>query len=219
MIQGDLVSLYPFLYHMAEDGSWPSIKANGLLSTDRLLRLFEVPHAEREILTHERRPESVEISSPRYGTAVVRDQKPLRMSALDRCLTDMTPVQWLEMLNSRVFFWLQPKRLMGLLNAGPYRAQAQTVIVVDTASLLAVHAQSVRLSRINSGSTIYNPVPRGSDTFKTIGQYPHPPRRRAVAAANDVAELCVIGGVDDILDHVVRVERWRGQEFLEELAI
>jgi hypothetical protein len=215
----NLVKLYPVLYHMAEDGSWPSIRGNGLLSTEKLLRLFEVPEVERDNLTHERRPESVKITSSIYGTAVVRDQKPLSVSALEKCLTDMTPTQWLETLNGRVYFWLQRKRLNSLLNAGPYRAHPQTVLVVDTASLLARHLSSVRLSRINSGSTIYVPAARGSETFKTLDEYSHPPRRKAVAAASDVAELCVIGGVDDVVDHVVRIERWRGATFLGELPV
>ena len=32
-----LASMYPRLYHMAEEGSWPSIRRHGLLSTSALL--------------------------------------------------------------------------------------------------------------------------------------------------------------------------------------
>jgi hypothetical protein len=139
------------------------------------------------------------------------------MSALENCLTDMSPADWLETLNGRVFFWLQERRLRTLLNAGPYRAQAQTVLVLDTSSLISAHRDQVRLSRINSGATIYKPAARGSDTFKSILDYPHPQRRVPSAAAADIAELCVLGGVLDVNNHVVEVQRWQGEKYLERL--
>ena len=37
-----LISRYPTLYHMAEDGSWESIQRHGLLSTSALLDRFEI---------------------------------------------------------------------------------------------------------------------------------------------------------------------------------
>ena len=33
----------------------------------------------------------------------------------------------------------------------------------------------------------------------------------------DVSELCVVGGVPDILDHVIRVDRMQGDTVLENL--
>jgi hypothetical protein len=39
----ELIDYYPRPYHMAADGSWPSIRAYGLLSTASLVELFEVP--------------------------------------------------------------------------------------------------------------------------------------------------------------------------------
>lgn len=60
------------------------------------------------------------------------------------------------------------------------------------------------------GGTAYLARPRGPATFQRIEDYPHPARRRAVAAASDVAELCVLDGVPDIADHVVRIERRHG---------
>lgn len=38
----ELANLYPRLYHMAEPGSWESIRRYGLLSTSSLLSLFEI---------------------------------------------------------------------------------------------------------------------------------------------------------------------------------
>ena len=39
---------WPRLYHMAEAGSWPSIKERGLLSTTALLDLFELEGESRD---------------------------------------------------------------------------------------------------------------------------------------------------------------------------
>ena len=38
----NITALYPPLYHMAAEGSWPSIQRHGLLSTSALLDLYEV---------------------------------------------------------------------------------------------------------------------------------------------------------------------------------
>src|SRR4051812_3683324 len=105
MLAEDLVARFPRLYHMAEDGSWPSIQRHGLLSTRALLDLFEVDEGERERHYSHHRPESVAIHHPKIGTAVVRDQKPMDDKGLIRSLTDgITPRQWYETLNDRVFF-------------------------------------------------------------------------------------------------------------------
>jgi hypothetical protein len=38
----EFATKYPRVYHVAEAGSWPSIKPHGLLSVAALLDLFEV---------------------------------------------------------------------------------------------------------------------------------------------------------------------------------
>jgi hypothetical protein len=48
----ELVSIYPRLWHMAEDGSWPSIADNGLLSTSALLDLYGVSGKSRARSRH-----------------------------------------------------------------------------------------------------------------------------------------------------------------------
>src|SRR5437763_1911223 len=111
----DLVAHYPCLYHMAEDGSWPSIREHGLLSTTYLLDLFGYSGSERTQYEAQRRAETVEISHQTYGCASLRDQKPMTDSALRRCLHGITPTEWYRLLNGRVFFWLTEERLVTLL--------------------------------------------------------------------------------------------------------
>ena len=53
MTEGELAELIrdcPTLYHMAECGSWPSIRRHGLLSTSALLDLYGVQGAERDVI-------------------------------------------------------------------------------------------------------------------------------------------------------------------------
>ena len=86
-----LISRYPTLYHMAEDESWESIRRHGLLSTSALLDRFEVEGGERFAIESTRRPEIVRVDHPEYGTALIRDNKPMQEKSLERCLVGMTP--------------------------------------------------------------------------------------------------------------------------------
>src|SRR6266498_5996332 len=111
----ELIEYYPRLYHMAEDGSWPSIARHGLLSTERLVDLFEVPEPQRTMLLTQHRPECVPLAHPRHGHAVIRDQKPLQITKLQRLLTDLTVTQWIQLLKSHASSCRHPARLPTLL--------------------------------------------------------------------------------------------------------
>jgi hypothetical protein len=213
----ELAQRFPKLYHMAEAGTWESIRKHGLLSTSGLLDLFEIDGTERVRIGSERRPESIIISHSKYGTAIIRDQKPLRESALLSCLTDMTPRQWYEALNRRVFFWLTRERLLTLLNARAYRGKTHCVLTIDTAELVARHYDRISLSPINSGSTIYTPQPRGGNTFLAPSAYPFKSRYKLRGAKNAIAELAVDYAVFDIAELVIRVDHMSGGRVLKKL--
>ena len=121
-------------------------------------------------------------------------------------LTDMTARQWLSALNERVFFWLHSQRLDQLLNARRNRGRPHEILVIDTASMVSAHDRRIRLSAINSGSTLYPNAPeRGTRTFQTIEDYPFAERIRS--RTPQAAELAVSGGVRDISSHVIDVYR------------
>ncbi|HEX8831319.1 MAG TPA: hypothetical protein VF705_09150 [Longimicrobium sp.] len=212
-----LASLYPLLYHMAGAGRWESIRRIGLLSTTALLDLFEVTGEERERIESQRRATSIEIRHPEHGLAVIRDNLPMTDRALEKCLRGLSPREWYETLNRRVFFWLSRERLFGLLEARAYRGKHQTVLTIDTSALLARHADRVTLSPINSGSTIMNPAPRGADTFARISEYPYGLWRKKRGRKNAVVELAVDYSVPDVRDFVVRVEHVDGGSLSEVL--
>lgn len=193
------VARFPLLYHMAHDGSWPSITEHGLLSTSALLDLYGVAGVERTAIESAWRPDSVRLMDPSLGSAVIRDQKPIRPDLLARCLTDgMTPTQWYELLNGRVFFWVAEDNLRVLRNAVAYRQHPQTILTLDTAKLVERHLRDVQLSSINSGSILRGGANRGARTFRSVDEHDR----------NRVVELAVLHHVPDIVDLAVRVERW-----------
>lgn len=211
----ELIRLYPHLYHVAQADSWPYIRSYGLLTTRQLVDACNVSADARADVLDQLRPRSIELSHPAMGRVVIRDQAPLREQFLLECLTDITVVEWLQILNNRVFFWLHRDKLRRFLGAFNYRARPHDVLVVDTASLLAAHCENVELSAINSGATLYPNAPqRGPDTFKRVEDYPYTERRRGRPLSEAIVELAVPNGVSDMADHVVQVERWHGPVML-----
>ena len=217
MTLDELVLHYPRVYHMANAGTWESIRQRGLLSTTALLDLFGINGGERYRIESCHRPISMEITHPEHGAVVIRDQAPMRESALERCLVGVCPRQWYELLNRKTFFWATEARVHTLLRARLYRDKEHTVITIDTASLLAQHGDRVTLSPINSGSTLYNPPLRGRHTFSTIADYPFDKRRRMSGLANAIAELAVEYSVPDLINHTIAVERRQRDRTLETL--
>lgn len=214
MKEADLLKHFPRLWHMAEDGSFDSILKHGLLSTSALLDLYRIQGEERAAIESVRRPESIAISKAGLPKAIIRDQKPMTESALSKCLDEeLSPKDWFEILNDRTFFWLSRDRLRGLLGARAYRNRPQTVLTVDTASLLNAHRDKIELSPLNSGATIYNPQPRGRETFLPIKDYPFDERRKTRPVDKSVVELVVRGGVPDLSSHLVAAHRiHKGQQ-------
>jgi hypothetical protein len=180
-----LVALYPRLYHMAHAGSWPAIRDHGLMTTAQLVDAYMPPPDVRTAILGSRRTRRVSLEHPDLGRVVIRDQSPLREHILATALTGMTVTEWLD---------------------------APTV---DTARLVSAYADRVRLSAINSGSTLYPNAPkRGSSTFLPIEAYRYEEIRRRRPVRDVIAEFAVVGGVPDIARYVVRAERRRQSEVL-----
>ena len=214
----DLANNYPVLYHMASEGSWKGIREHGLLSTSRLLDLYGIVGQERVAIEDRHRSETVTISHERYGTAHIRDQKPMSDSGLARALHDgLSPADWYRILNSKVFFWTNTHRLSKLLCARAYRSSPHDVLSLDTRDVVGAYAARVRLCPMNSGATKPFPHPRGRDTFLPISEYPWSEwvRRRGVEEA--VVEVAFEEGVPDVERYVHRVVRMQEERELEVL--
>ena len=201
-----LVDRSPQLYHMAEAGSWMSIAEHGLLSTAALLDLFEVDGSLRDEIEAKKRPESVEIRHPSYGSAWIRDNKPINETVLRRTLVGISEADWYRTLNRRVFFWLSENRLARLRNAPPYRDRKHDILVVDTARLLELQQPAVELAHLNTGAVHPSAnYPRGAGTFRRIAEYPWQERLH-VAPGEPVVELTVLHSVPRIAEIIIEVQ-------------
>lgn len=208
----ELLKDCPTLFHMAERGSWLSIRKHGLLSTSALLDAVGLKGADRRRIESERRPENVTLKDKALGEIVIRDQKPMDDAGLVRCLQDgISPAEWYRLLNARVFFWLTEDRLHRLLSAGAYRDSEHDVLELDAAALVAAHRAAITLSPMNSGCTKPIPHPRGRQTFTSMADYPYAHWRSRRKRGERVVELAVTGGVPDIRKYVRRVLAMKGK--------
>ena len=217
MTEEELITHYPRLWHMAHADAWPAIRDHGLMSASALLQAYKVMGQRHQELNSSRRPNSVPLSAAGLPGAVLRDQKPMDDKRLQACLDDgLTPKDWYELLNSRTFFWLSRSRIWRLLGARAYRDVPQTVLTVDTASLVAAHRDRIWLSPINSGATLFNPQRRGVQTFQRIGDFPFSARKPR-PLENNVVELLVEQSVIDIRDYVLAVHEVRNDQIISEI--
>ena len=134
------------------------------------------------------------------GSAVIRDQKPMDDRGLERCLQDgLTPQDWYELLNVRVFFWLTRSRLLRLLTARSYNEIEHDVLEIDTALLVDAYKLQITLAPINTGATKPMPATRGKSTIVSIADYDYAGRLKT-HRREPVVELAVTSGIPNIRD-------------------
>jgi hypothetical protein len=210
------IERYPRLFHMAELGTWESIKSRGLLSTSAVLDLFGIAGAARSALETQHRPEKVTVGNVAQGI-VLRDQIPMAPGRLVQGLSDgLTPSDWYKLLNAKVFLWAREHRLVGLLRARHYRRLEHDVLTIQTSSLVEVYSEAIWLCPMNSGNTFPIPHPRGASTFRRIADYPTTSSGMPV---KEIVEVVVDHSIPDIAQHVVAVRRMRGDELIETLQL
>lgn len=211
-----LVELYPRVYHMAERGAWDSIRTHGLMSTKAVLDHLEIEGADRTRFESEHRDQKMDVRAGRSSNIVLRDQKPMPEGRLIRALTDgTTPQRWYELINSKVFFWVEEERLHRLLGARDYRNLEHDVLTLDSSAFIPAYAASIWLCHMNSGNTWPIPHRRGMDIFYRIQDYPV---NRSGKPAKAVVELMVDYAVPNIADFVVEVRRMQGSQVLSAIA-
>ncbi len=216
----ELLNDCPCLFHMAERGAWDGIRKQGLLSTSALLDLYGIRGEERFILESERRPATVEINAPGLNPVKIRDQLPMDDKGLRRCLPDtISPQQWYEFLNRKVFFWLTKDRLDRLSSARAYRDIEHEVLVLNSRRVVKACNERIWLCPINSGCTKPMPRPRDYATFARIADYPYQLWRKTRKRGERVVELCIDDGVPNITDFVERVYVVRGTTELFDLIL
>jgi hypothetical protein len=197
------------VYHLAEAANFDSIQRYGLLSASALLELARIRGEERIRLEARQRTIHTKLPNGTY----LRDQKPMPPQALARCLVGMEPADWYGLINSKVFFWVDPDRLNRQRRACGLRPQI--VLVIDTKRLLGRYAELAAVSPINTGNARRKAAPRGQSTFVRYAAWSEsgweneatgvgtPPRPRS----HRPVELTIDGAVPDILDFVVRLHQ------------
>ncbi|GIJ50943.1 hypothetical protein Val02_78290 [Virgisporangium aliadipatigenens] len=197
---------HPRVFHMMSVTAWPSVQRHGLLSTLRLIDLFGLDTAERDRLLSSPRKQSTVLSAPGLPPAVIRDQKPMKFIA-DKIGPDSSLGEYLNAINSRVFFWASPQRLNRLRHAKDYRTEEQVVLHVDTRALVERHGPRIELCRLSSGAVTQQNHPcRGHRSWLPIADYPYDEYRRRHGRDNALVEVTVIDVVPDILDLTDTIE-------------
>ena len=204
------------VYHLAEAVNWPSIRRRGLLSATALLDSAGVDAGERVRIECRQRLEHMKLPNGVY----LRDQRPMPARALGKCLVDMTSMQWYALVNSKVFFWLDIARLNRQRAACEPRPQI--VLEIDTARLVARHAERIALSPINTGNARRRPATRGRCTFVPYRVWVESgwsSERDGVGALGSrqqqaPVELTVADGLSNIMRYVVAIHRLKpGESF------
>lgn len=206
-----------FVYHLAEAENWPSIQQHGLLSTRALLDRIGIRGSNRAAVELEHRPNRTMLPTG----LVIRDQKPMPPAALERCLIGLTSSQWYELLNSKVFFWFDPKRLNRQRRA--CSRFPQVVLRIPCDRLLHRYAAQASLTPINTGNARRKAALRGAATFvpysvwedsgwlseaQALGTRPRPRRHRPI-------ELTVTDSVPDVMDFVLSIQYLVPNEYLQ----
>lgn len=202
----EFIAICPSVYHAASGLAWPSIQQHGLLSTARLLDLFDVdPLARSELLTRPR-SESTNLATPRLPPAVIRDQKPMKFLR-DKIEPGHSLEEFLVAINSRVFFWPNRDRLERLRHAKEYRDEEQVVLRIDTQKLVDRYEHQIQLCRFNSGAiTQRNHPTRSRDSWVSIRRFPYDEYRRKHGRDGALAEVTVLDAVPDVLELTVDIE-------------
>ncbi|WP_089296601.1 DUF7002 family protein [Actinoplanes regularis] len=202
----ELIERHPRVFHTMSAAAWPSVKRHGLQSTRRLIDLFGLDAAERDRLLSSPRRQSTVLRAPGLPPAVIRDQKPMKFIA-EKIDPDSSLADYLDAINSRVFFWASTERLERLRQAKEYRSEDQVVLHVDTRALVERHGPRIELCRLNSGAVTQKNHPvRGHRSWLPIADYPYGEYRRRHGRDGALVEVTVLDAVPDILDLIDRIE-------------
>jgi hypothetical protein len=204
----ELASLHPRLFHLTTPEGLDGIRRRGLWPASRLLELFEVDPSMRGELERRRRHASAALDHPLHGRAVLSDNLPLSEAKLGRVLDDgLTPGDWLQLLNRRVFFWADEGHAMNLRNARAYRDQPRRLLVFDTAALAERYPEAIEIAPINTGATLHQPARRGLATFAPLlsTDYGVWRRRRGLKAPDRIKEVTVAREMPDACEFLLEV--------------
>lgn len=204
MTPEELSIRHPKLYHIIHKGALPSMRKHGLLSTTRLLTLFEVPSIQFKEIGETVRPTSMVLTHDTLGTVKISDNAPIDEGKLSRCLDDELQVSdWMRILNRRVFFWVDTVNLDNHLRACIRRGEDREVLVFDTLKIARRYLAKMEVSAINTGSTLRRPVRRGIRTFAAAEKYSYSKWQKLRGGRDKIKELTILDGLTDLDAYLV----------------
>jgi hypothetical protein len=195
-------------YHLVDAANLESIERDGLLSASRLMHRAGLA---AKIRIESERAQRCTRTCLGDGT-ILRDQVPMPPAALTRCLVDgLAPGDWYALLNSMVFFWLDPARLHRQARAG--RAWPQLIFEIDTAALFARYVSRAYVTPFNTGNARRRPARRGRATFVPCSTWMKSGWAHESAAlglplrspSHAPVELTIADSVPDIMKYVLRI--------------
>jgi hypothetical protein len=147
-------------YHWTEAPNLPSILRHGLLSTERLLALSNLPEERRETILSQHRPSQLVLPNG----VIIRDQTPMPPNLLAKALPkEISPSDWYRFLNRFVFLWANRERVERHRRA--FRGRPQALLIFDARLLLAKCGDCLFVSPINSGNARRQAAPRSPRLF------------------------------------------------------
>lgn len=176
MNQEKFIQKREFLYHLTDLNNVQTIlETRTILSTNVIVDQNQIMTLdEKNLLKKTRRKNHIQLQYDNH-TFKIRDQRPLSPVALSKCLTNgCTIEEYIELLNSRVFFWPTLKRLN--IHFGRYAHEKPVIIRCKTRDILETN-QNAELCHLNSGATRPNAYlggiasPRGKHTFIPIAAF------------------------------------------------
>ena len=195
-------------FHFVDRANWAAVQAQGLCSTDELLRRGAFG-AEVEAAVRAHRPQGVTLPDGCY----IRDQRPMPPQALARCLDPgLAPVDWYALLNSCVFFWLDPDRVTR--HRAALGNRPQMLLTFDARALATAYEAAAHVTPFNTGSAMRKAATRGLRTLVPLAQWQSRgwtsealPQQPVRAASHRPAELVFLrAAVPDAMRFVIATE-------------
>ncbi len=160
----DFAKRFPQLYHLTFAANLPSIEQHGLLSAVALADQYDFTPEERQACIDQRR-----LCNQDLHGITLRDQHAAPESKMKTCLVGVSIPDWLALLNSKVFFFVELKKAQRL--AETYAAYQNILLEVDSKTLLERHASESFVCRFNSGAFLFKPTPRGRNSFIPMAEF------------------------------------------------
>jgi hypothetical protein len=169
----DFINKRPYLYHLTDRENIDFIKSkNAIYSTTEIVENSDVEDKINFLRSRREGHSKIVLNET---TISIRDQRPISLVALGKCLTDdWHSGDFIKHLNDRVFFWPTLERLIRHYNR--YKEEDPVIIRVKTDDLFRENPEPL-FCRLNSGATRPNSYlggiapERGPNTFLPADHY------------------------------------------------